>query len=182
MRSTFKVLFYLKRTKNTSRAVYPVMGRITINGTISQFSAKINVPEQLWEVKGGRAKGKSVESERINRHLDNIRIQIGKHYQSICDHDAYVTAEKVKNAWLGMGERYRTLVNVFEHYTNDLFKRIGVDRSESTWWRYRASLGQPPRYSAARIGTVVHRAIPRLFENCLPFEGGQRMPLHRLFE
>ncbi|WP_418405867.1 Arm DNA-binding domain-containing protein [Alistipes putredinis] len=57
MRSTFKVLFYLKRTKNTSRAVYPVMGRITINGTISQFSAKINVPEQLWEVKGGRAKG-----------------------------------------------------------------------------------------------------------------------------
>ena len=141
MRSAFKVLFYLKRTKNTSRAVYPVMGRITINGTISQFSAKINVPEQLWEVKGGRAKGKSVESERINRHLDNIRIQIGKHYQSICDHDAYVTAEKVKNAWLGMGERYRTLVNVFEHYTNDLFKRIGVDRSESTWWRYRASLG-----------------------------------------
>ena len=141
MRSTFKVLFYLKRTKNTSRAVYPVMGRITINGTISQFSAKINVPEQLWEVKGGRAKGKSVESERINRHLDNIRIQIGKHYQSICDHDAYVTAEKVKNAWLGMGERYRTLVNVFEHYTNDLFKRIGVDRSGSTWWCYRAVLG-----------------------------------------
>lgn len=49
--------------------------------------------------------------------------------------------KKVKNAWLGMGERYRTLVDVFEHYTNDLFKRIGVDRSESTWWRYRASLG-----------------------------------------
>ena len=141
MRSTFKGLFYLKRTKSTPRAVYPVMGRITVNGTISQFSAKINVPEQLWEVKGGRAKGKSVESERINRHLDNIRIQIGKHYQSICDHDAYVTAEKVKNAWLGMGERYRTLVDVFEHYTNDLFKRIGVDRSESTWWRYRAVLG-----------------------------------------
>ena len=40
MRSTFKVLFYLKRTKNTPRAVYPVMGRITINGTISQFSAE----------------------------------------------------------------------------------------------------------------------------------------------
>ena len=41
---------------------------------------------------------------------------------------------------------------------------------------------QPPRYSAARIGTVVHRAIPRLFENCLSFESGQRMPLHRLFK
>lgn len=59
MRSTFKVLFYLKRTKNTSRAVYPVMGRITINGTISQFSAKINVPEQLWEVKAAEPKAKA---------------------------------------------------------------------------------------------------------------------------
>ena len=35
----------------------------------------------------------------------------------------------------------RTLAEVFEHDTNDLFKRIGVDRSESTWWRYRAVLG-----------------------------------------
>ena len=142
MRSTFKVLFYLKRTKSTPRAVYPVMGRITVNGTISQFSAKINVPEQLWEVKGGRAKGKSVESERINRHLDNIRIQIGKHYRSICDHDAYVTAEKGQERLAGYGRTIpRTLAEVFEHDTNDLFKRIGVDRSESTWWRYRASLG-----------------------------------------
>ena len=164
MRSTFKVLFYLKRTKNTPRAVYPVMGRSTINGTISQFSAKINVPEQLWEVKGGRAKGKSVESERINRHLDNIRIQIGKHYQSICDHDAYVTAEKV-NRRRSLG-KYRVVLS-------------GVARASPSLSEIRL---QPPRYSAARIGTVVHRAIPRLFENCLPFEGGQRMPLHRLFE
>lgn len=49
--------------------------------------------------------------------------------------------KKVKNAWLGMGERYRTLAKVFEHDTNDLLKRIGVDRSESTWWCYRAVLG-----------------------------------------
>lgn len=47
MRSTFKVLFYLKRTKNPPRAVYPVMGR----STISQFSAEINVPEQLGKVR-----------------------------------------------------------------------------------------------------------------------------------
>ena len=126
MRSTFKVLFYLKRTKNPPRAVYPVMGRSTINGTISQFSAKINVPEQLWEVKGGRAKGKSVESERINRHLDNIRIQIGKHYQSICDHDAYVTAEKVKNVWLGMGERYRGLLRRFSNMTRMIFSNVSA--------------------------------------------------------
>ena len=56
MRSTFKVLFYLKRNKVQSLA--PVMGRIMVNGTIAQFSAKIEVPVRLWEVKGGRAKGR----------------------------------------------------------------------------------------------------------------------------
>ena len=40
MRSTFKVLFYLKKDKHKVQPVVPVMGRITVNGTIAQFSAK----------------------------------------------------------------------------------------------------------------------------------------------
>lgn len=49
MRSTFKVLFYLKRNKDKDQKVVPVMGRITVNGSIAQFSAKLSVPETLWE-------------------------------------------------------------------------------------------------------------------------------------
>lgn len=41
MRSTFKVLFYLKRNKDKDQKVVPVMGRITVNGSIAQFSAKL---------------------------------------------------------------------------------------------------------------------------------------------
>ena len=59
MRSTFKVLFYLKRNKEKTQSVVPLMGRITVNGTISQFSAKLSVPERLWEVRGGRAKAEA---------------------------------------------------------------------------------------------------------------------------
>ena len=117
MRSTFKVLFYLKRNKDKDQKVVPVMGRITVNGSIAQFSAKLSVPEMLWEVSGGRAKGRSLEADRINRHLDNIRTQIGKHYQDICDRESYVTAEKVKNAYLGFGEKYRLLLEAFEKFT-----------------------------------------------------------------
>ena len=110
MRSTFKVLFYLKRNKKKTQSAVPLMGRITVNGTISQFSAKLTVPERLWEVRGGRAKGRSLEADRINRHLDDIRSQLDRHYRDIRDRESYVTAEKVKNAWLGFGKRYRTLL------------------------------------------------------------------------
>ena len=41
-RSTFKVFFYVKRQSEKHGQV-PVMGRITINGTMSQFSCKLTV-------------------------------------------------------------------------------------------------------------------------------------------
>ena len=140
MRSTFKVLFYLKRNKKKTQSAVPLMGRITVNGTISQFSAKLTVPERLWEVRGGRAKGRSLEADRINRHLDDIRSQLDRHYRDIRDRESYVTAEKVKNAWLGFGKRYRTLLSTFRSFTDDLHGRIGVDRSKNTWYRYLATM------------------------------------------
>ncbi len=137
MRSTFKVLFYLKKNKHKIQPVVPVMGRITVNGTIAQFSAKINVPPHLWEVKGGRAKGKSTEADRINRHLDNIRTQIGKHYQSICDHDDYISANKVKNAYLGFGRKYKLLLELCDDFCKDYKTRVDVDRTIHSLRRYQ---------------------------------------------
>ena len=137
MRSTFKVLFNLKKDKHKVQPVVPVMGRITVNGTISQFSAKLSVPPHLWEVKGGRAKGKSLEADRINRYLDNIRIQIGKHYQSICDRDGYVSADKVKNAYLGFSKRYKLLLELCDEFCKEYKNRIDVDRTIHSLFRYQ---------------------------------------------
>ena len=103
-RSTFKVLFFVKRQSEKSGQV-PVMGRITINGTMSQFSCKLTVRSTLWDAKANKASGKSLESQRINEKLENIKTNIGKQYQRLCDRDSYVTAEKVRNAFLGMGRR-----------------------------------------------------------------------------
>ena len=45
-RSTFKVLFYLKRQAEQNGKA-PIMGRITINGTISQFSCNIYLAQTV---------------------------------------------------------------------------------------------------------------------------------------
>jgi hypothetical protein len=104
-RSTFKVLFYLKRQAERNGKV-PVMGRITVNGTISQFSCKLSVSPKLWDTRANKATGKSVAARCINEKLENIKTNIGKQYQRICDRDAYVTAEKVRNAWMGFGDDF----------------------------------------------------------------------------
>ena len=41
-RSTFRVLFYLKRNTPKKNGLVSVMCRITVNGKISQFSCKLD--------------------------------------------------------------------------------------------------------------------------------------------
>lgn len=55
MRSTFKILFYLKKNNPKPNGTVPVMGRITIDGTISQFSCKMNISPNLWDTKARKA-------------------------------------------------------------------------------------------------------------------------------
>ena len=99
MRSTFAIIFYLKRQVVRKDGTVPVMRRITIDGTQTQFSYKLTIDPKLWDTKTGRATGRSAVAMETNRMLDKIRVKINSHYQEILGRDNYVTAEKVKNAF-----------------------------------------------------------------------------------
>lgn len=136
MRSTFKVLFYLKRNAPKKNGLIPVMCRITVNGKISQFSCKLDVEEKLWNVELGKMTGRSLVAQETNRMLDKIRVGINKAYQDICDRDNYVTAEKVRNAFLGMGMNHETLLAVFRQHNEDYAKQVGKIKSLRSYWKY----------------------------------------------
>ena len=131
-RSTFKVLFYANGSKEKN-GIVPSMGRVTINGSVAQFSCKQTIPKALWDAKGNRAKGKSIEARDINHALDNIKAQIIKHYQRISDREAYVTAEMVRNAYQGIGSEYETLLGAFDKDNATFQKRVGTDRVKGTY-------------------------------------------------
>ena len=130
-RSTFKVLFYVNSKEKNG--IVPIMGRVTINGSVAQFSCKQTIPKALWDAKGNRAKGKSIEARDINHALDNIKAQIIKHYQRISDREAYVTAEMVRNAYQGIGSEYETLLGAFDKDNATFQKRVGTDRVKGTY-------------------------------------------------
>ena len=132
MRSTFKVLFYVNGSKE-KHGIVPIMGRVTINGSVAQFSCKCSIPKELWDAKGNRAKGKSKEARDINLSLDNIKAQIIKHYQRLSDREAFVTADMVRNAYQGIGTEYETLLGAFDKDNESFKKRIGIDRALSSY-------------------------------------------------
>ena len=112
------------------------MGRITINGTMSQFSYKLTVRSTLWDAKAKKASGRSLEAQRLNEKLENIKTNIGKLYQRLCDRDLYVRAEKVRNAFLGMGDDCRLLLQTLNEYLAGFLKCVGKDRAYSTYEDY----------------------------------------------
>lgn len=138
MRSTFKTVFYVNGSKERNGMV-PIMGRVTINGTIAQFSCKQSVTKAIWDAKGNRAKGRSKEAKEVNFALDNIKAQIAKHYQRLSDREAFVTAEMVRNAYQGIGTEYETLLRAFDKENAAFAQRVGKDRAVRTYRKYLVS-------------------------------------------
>ena len=138
MKSTFSTIFYLKRQAARKDGTVPVMGRITVDGTQTQFSCKITIDPKVWDTKSGRATGRSASAIEANRMLDNMRVSINKHYREIMDRDNYVTAEKVKNAFLGLEHRCRTLLQVFKQHNEDYEKMYEAGmKAKATLLKYQ---------------------------------------------
>ena len=139
MKSTYSVIFYLKREKLKKDGTYPVMGRITVDGTQCQFSCKVNCSPDIWETKGGRATGKSVMARSVNMELDKIKARIDKYYKEIVDRDNFVTAEKVKNAFLGLEFRQQTLMTTYAQWIANYEKQVeGGLKAPKTLHKYKS--------------------------------------------
>lgn len=139
MKSTFSVIFYLKKSKVKKDGTSPIMGRITVDGTQAQFSCKVSIEAKLWGIKGGRAIGKSITARDINRALDKLRAAITKHYQEIMERDNFVTAEKVRNAFQGLEYRKHTLITLYDDFLTDYAQKVECGlKSKRTLQKYRA--------------------------------------------
>ena len=90
----------------------PIIGRITVNGNAVEFRPHLSIKSELWSVAKGKAIGRSAEIVQLNTMLNSIRKVISAHYQTLSAEDGYVTAEKIREAYLGQDER--TLKRVAE--------------------------------------------------------------------
>ncbi len=112
MRSTFKILFYIKKNAIKSNGKAPIMARITVDGKFCQFSLKCDVNPSEWNPKTGRAIGKSLQNQQLNALLDNSRAKLTQHYHKISERESTITAEKVRNAFLGIQSSDKTLLMI----------------------------------------------------------------------
>lgn len=135
-RSTFAILFYLNTSKSRKDGTCPIVGRITVDTKSVQFSTKINISPSDWNAKKGRVKKETKELAEVNKMLDRLEKRIKEHYSRIVDMEGYVTAEKVKNALNGIGEKATNLLQLFQEHNIEFEKRVGINRVYDTYYSY----------------------------------------------
>lgn len=138
-RSTFAVLFYINRTKVRKDGTCQLLCKVSIDAEWEQIGTKVSVNPDIWNPEKGRADGRSANAVNVNRAIDGLTKEIEGHYRRIKDSLGFITAELVKNAVMGIGQKPLTLLALFWEHNEEFKKRIGVDRIKETYESYMRS-------------------------------------------
>ncbi len=164
-RSTFAVLFYINRTKVRKDGLCQLLCKVSIDAEAAQIGTKVAVDPAIWNPTTGRADGRSRNANEVNRAIDTLTDKIKAHYKRINLSLGFVTAELVKNAVKGIGQKPLTLLALFREHNEEFRKRVGIDRTKETYGCYVRSYNHLREFVQQRYGQedITLRSLDREF-------------------
>lgn len=138
MKSTFNVLFFIRRDKKRKDGTCPIMCRITIDGVEARFNTKVYVKDSKWNVKANRISGNNTESRSLNARLDDIKASLYRIYHEVQRFNV-ATPEIIKNEFLGFDESGETILDIYTKHIQNIHELIGISITKVTVQRYRAA-------------------------------------------
>jgi site-specific recombinase XerD len=121
--TTFSVLFWANQSK-TRNGLTPLYARITIDGKRAEISLKRTISYDAWDSVRGRAKGTKEEAKTLNAYLDHVKSRLLECHETLLKDKKLVTAEAIKNLYLGVEERKHTLLNLIKYHNEELATTI----------------------------------------------------------
>jgi site-specific recombinase XerD len=140
MRTTLSLLFSLRKPKNYQSGEMPIYLRVTVDGQRTEMAISRKCDPERWDAVTGRAIGSKAESRTLNAYLDDIQFKIHELQRRMSDADELITAETIKNRFVGKAEKARTLVAIFEDHNTKMKSLVGQEFEKSTLQRYETCL------------------------------------------
>ena len=140
MKTKVSILFYAKRAKANANGLVPIYTRITIDGKRIELSTNRFVEISKWSTEASKMKGTSEEARSINNHLDLLKNQIRDAQMELIHRKVAITTESLKSKLLGIDERARMLVPIFQDHNNKIKELVGKEYAPGTLERYTTSL------------------------------------------
>lgn len=136
-RKTFKILFFIKKTRVSKNGEVPVLLRVTVNGLRAETSVNLKVNPKLWHAQTGRTLGTDAKSEELNNTLDTIKLKVMKIHREMEFDGVRVTAKGIIEKYQGKDEKSQmTLLKVFKDHNERCAMLAGKDMSPATVERY----------------------------------------------
>ena len=131
--NTFKILFFLRSNYLNKDGTAAIIVRISIDGERQEWTTKLSCEPAKWDKKSGRALGRSSKVFELNNHIQDIQTLLTNHYYDIQRRHGYVTAEMVRNAYMGITQREESLLKVYEQHLEDTKKLVGLSKADPTY-------------------------------------------------
>ena len=93
-RSSFNVLFFLKKTKLLKNGEASVCMRITVDGTRVENNIRKSIAPSLWSQAKESARGKSRKSCDLNAYIENARIKLHQIFCELEEQNQPITARE----------------------------------------------------------------------------------------
>lgn len=139
-RDSFRVLFFLKKTRLLKNGEASVCMRITVNGTRVENNIRKSIDPALWSQAKETARGKSRRACDLNTYIEEARIKL---YQIFCEleqQNRSVTAHLLQELFFGQEkpEEVRTLLGTMQEHNDQCRALVGTDYALITVRRYES--------------------------------------------
>jgi hypothetical protein len=132
----FKVLLFLKKSRLDKSGKAPILGRITVNQSISEFSLKLSCTPELWNSRESRLNGKGREAVEINEKIDKILVSIRLALDTLVERKQCFDSSVVKNLFQGNIQTQVRLLYLLDGHIEEIKGRVGIDRAPTTLSTY----------------------------------------------
>ncbi len=116
-RTTFKILFYIQKTRIAKDGQAPILLRVTVNGQRVVLSVNLKVNSKNWSAVAGRSIANSRMDDELNARLDTIRLRLMQIYREMEIDRETITAQKIIDKYLGRNSKpVIMLLDVFREH------------------------------------------------------------------
>ncbi|SDH12963.1 site-specific integrase [Mucilaginibacter gossypii] len=134
------ILFYLKKRTNAKEEKVPVYVRITCDGQRAELATGQKIEAKFWNPSEERAKGKTDGVSKLNTELNEVQLRITDTIRYLKDCGEELTAEKIKNRFLGKTEKPIMLIEVFKEHNRKVAALVNQEFAPATVTRYETTL------------------------------------------
>ena len=171
MKHKMSILFYAKSAKVAKNGLLPIYLRITINGARIELSTSRFVEKTKWNAEAGKMKGSSEEARLINTHLDTLRTKVYETENWMINNNQEINAQSFKNRLLGVEEKQRKLILIFEDHNKRMKELVGREFSINTLKKYETALSHTKEFllSQHKIKDISIKQVDIAFINDFDF-------------